>query len=67
MICFQDRTQTEINLYQPLIFTSEKGQVQDSETIETIDDSYRVIDGTENNWWEERQLRKHESSFSNLA
>ncbi len=43
LICFQDKAQTEIDLYQPLIFTSEKGQVQDSETIETIDDSYPVF------------------------
>lgn len=43
LIRFSDKHQSEVNLYKPLTFTSEKGQVQNSKTMEKIEDTYPVF------------------------
>ncbi|WP_373479143.1 DEAD/DEAH box helicase family protein [Geminocystis sp.] len=43
LIILGEKAQSEINLDQPLTFTSEKGQVHDSNTVQTLNDNYPVF------------------------
>ena len=43
VVKFADKEQTELTKYQPINFTSEKGQTPDRTTIQTLQDTYPVF------------------------
>ena len=43
LVRFSDKNQTELYIHQPIVFTSEKGQTPDQETVETLKDNYPVF------------------------
>jgi type III restriction enzyme len=43
VVKFADKNQTELTKYQPLVFTSEKGQAPDKTAIQTMQDTYPVF------------------------
>ena len=43
LVRFEGKEQTELTKYQPIVFTSEKGQTPDKTTVQTLNDTYPIF------------------------